>query len=142
MQQIIYIWIGLIVLLLIIEAATLGLTTTWFAIGALFAILAAAIGWGIEVQIIIFLIVSFVLLIFTRPIVVKYLKVGHTKTNVNAIIGKTGVVTVPIPENDRGQVKVGGQIWTAVSVDSEPIEKDTEVEVVAVEGVKLVVKRI
>lgn len=142
MGQIIYIWLGLIVLFLIIEAATLGLTTIWFTIGSVFALIAASLGWSLEVQIIIFIIISLVLLIFTRPIAIKYLKVGRTKTNVNAVIGKTGIVVMPIPEKDRGQVKVGGQIWTAIGLDGESFDKDEEVEVVAVEGVKLIVKRI
>ncbi|HBN83380.1 MAG TPA: NfeD family protein [Clostridiales bacterium] len=142
MEQITYVWVGLIILFLIIEASTMGLTTIWFTIGAIFALIAAGFGWAIEVQITIFIIISLILLIFTRPIALKYLKVGHTKTNVNAIIGKTGIVIIPIPEKDRGQVKVGGQIWTAIGLDGESMDLHEEVEVVAVEGVKLIVKRI
>lgn len=142
MDQAVYVWIGLIILFLVIEAATLGLTTIWFTIGAIFSLLAAVFGWALEVQIGIFFVISVVLFFFTRPVALKYLKVGHVKTNVNAVIGKTGVVTQSIPENERGQVKVSGQIWTAIGQNGESMEKDEEVEVVAIEGVKLIVKRI
>jgi membrane protein implicated in regulation of membrane protease activity len=80
-----------------------------------------------------------VLLIFTRPIVVKYLRIGNSKTNVNALIGATGIVIMDITQYATGQVKLKGQIWTAVSKSGVPILKDTEVVVDAIEGVKLVV---
>ncbi len=142
MDNLVYVWVGLIVLFLMIEGATMGLTTIWFAIGSIFSMLAALFGWSLQVQIGLGIIVSFILFFFTRPVALKYLKVGHVKTNVNAIIGKTGVVHLDTTENERGQVKVNGQIWTAVSKDQTPLKKGTEIEVVAVEGVKLIVKKI
>lgn len=125
----------------IIEGFTLGLTTIWFALGALVAMLVAMIGVGVIGQIFIFLIASAVLVYFTRPIAKKYLKIGATKTNVNSIVGLVGIVTKKIEPFNTGQVKVAGQIWTAKAHDNEEIEVDKQVKVIKVEGVKLIVKR-
>lgn len=136
----IYVWLGLIVVLVGIEAATVSLTTIWFAGGALMALILALFKLPLLVQIAAFLVVSIIMIIFTRPVAVKYLKVGTQKTNVDAFIGATGLVTMDISEHKPGQVKVKGQLWTAVSESGEYIPADTEVTVLAVEGVKLVVK--
>lgn len=136
----IYVWLGLIVVLVGIEAATVSLTTIWFAGGALMALILALFKLPLLVQIAAFLVVSIIMIIFTRPVAVKYLKVGAQKTNVDALIGATGLVTVDISEYKPGQVKVKGQVWTAVSKSGESIPADTEVAVLAIEGVKLIVK--
>lgn len=136
----VYSWLGLIVVLLIIEAATVSLTTIWLAGGAVIAFVFALFGLPLWTQIATFLAVSIILLIFTRPIAAKYFKVGIHKTNADALIGKTGLVVMDISEYKPGQVKVSGQIWTAVSESGNSINKNTEVDIVAIEGVKLVVK--
>ena len=136
----VYGWLGIIIILVIIEAATVNLTTIWLAGGALIAFIFALLKLPLFAQLIAFLAVSVILLIFTRPIAVKYLKVGTQKTNVDALIGKTGLVVMDISEHKSGQVKVKGQIWTAVSESGEYIKENTEVVIVAIEGVKLVVK--
>ncbi len=134
------IWIIVAVIFAIIEAVTFGLATIWFAIGALAAMLAAMIGIGIMGQIFVFLIASAVLLYFTRPVAKKYLKIGATKTNVDSIIGLVGIVIKKIEPFNTGQVKVAGQIWTAKSLDDKEIQEGKQVEVIKVEGVKLMVK--
>jgi len=136
----VYGWLGIIIILVIIEAATVNLTTIWLAGGALIAFIFALLKLPLFAQLIAFLAVSVILLIFTRPIAVKYLKVGTQKTNADALIGKTGLVVMDISEHKSGQVKVKGQIWTAVSESGEYIKENTEVVIVAIEGVKLVVK--
>lgn len=136
----VYVWLGLMVVLIGIEAATVSLTTIWFAGGSLVAFIFALFGLPLWIQITAFLIVSIVMIIFTRPVAIKYLKVGKEKTNIEALIGAKGLVTMDISEHKSGQVKVKGQIWTAVSRSGGSIPADTEVEVLAVEGVKLVVK--
>ncbi|HHU89759.1 MAG TPA: NfeD family protein [Clostridiaceae bacterium] len=136
----IYAWLGLIVVLIIIEAATVSLTTIWLAGGALIAFIFSLFGLPLWSQIAAFLATSIVLLIFTRPIAVKYFKVGIQRTNTDALIGKTGLVVMDISEHKPGQVKVRGQIWTAVSESGESIKENTEVTVAAIEGVKLLVK--
>ncbi len=143
MDQIPVVWIWLIVAVAcgIIEAATAGIATIWFAIGALGAMLAAALGLGTVWQMIIFLAGSTVLLIFTRPIAVKYLKIGAEKTNADRLIGKIGIVTETVDNIAAGgRVTVMGQSWAAVSESGEKIDIGCEVEVVKITGVKLVIK--
>lgn len=135
-----YAWLGLIVVLIIIEAATVSLTTIWLAGGALIAFIFALLDLPLWTQIGVFLATSILLLIFTRPIAVKYFKSKIQKTNTDALIGTTGLVIMDISEHKPGQVKVRGQIWTAVSESGDYIKADTEVIIVAIEGVKLVVK--
>ena len=133
-------WLAAVVVLLVIEIATLGLTTIWFAGGALIAGIAAVAGAGSIVQFVIFLII---LLIFTRPVAVKYLNVNRTRTNAESLIGKEAVVTQTVENlKNQGQVIVGGIEWTARTGDNETvIEKDTVVEIERIEGVKLIVKK-
>ncbi|NLU52443.1 MAG: NfeD family protein [Clostridiaceae bacterium] len=135
-----YTWLGILVLLIIIEAATVNLTTIWFAAGSLVAFFLSLLNLPLWLQIAVFLIVSAVLLIYTRPVAVKYLRVGRYRTNADALIGGRGVVIMDITEHSTGQVKVRGQIWTAVSRTGQPILKDTEVVICGIEGVKLIVK--
>jgi membrane protein implicated in regulation of membrane protease activity len=135
-------WLALMAVLLIIEIISLGLTTIWFAVGALFAFLASLIGLHPGIQIAIFVVVSIVLLIVTRPIAVKYLNSRTTKTNAEAIVGKKVRVTKAINNlKGEGQVVVNGLEWTARSSDDTVTFKPDEmVTVVGIEGVKLIVK--
>lgn len=139
MGDLVYIWLGLMVVLIIIEAATVSLTTIWFAAGSLLAFFMALFNLPLWFQIVVFLVSSTLLILFTRPIALKYLKVGRERTNIDSLIGETGLVVMDILPYATGQVKVKGQIWTAVSKTGEPIGKDNEVFVDAIEGVKLVV---
>ena len=136
-------WLIIFIVLIVIELLTMGLTTIWFAGGALIAGIAAVAGAGSIVQFVIFLIVSLILLIFTRPVAVKYLNVNRTRTNAESLIGKEAVVTQTIENlKNQGQVTVGGIEWTARTDDNETvIEKDTVVEIERIEGVKLIVKK-
>lgn len=133
-------WIGALVLFIVIEAASVGLISIWFAFGALAALLAAFFTNSIWTQVIVFTLVSLVLLIFTRPITKKWLNVKITKTNADSLIGQTAVVTKAIFQNEYGQVKIKGQSWTAKSTNEEVIEPHQDVEIIAIEGVKLIVK--
>lgn len=133
-------WIALAVLFAIIEAVTLGINTIWFAIGAVVASIVAYIGGGILAQIIVFLAVSILLLYFTRPLAVKKLKIGSEKTNVDTLPGQNALVISDITQYNTGQVKVQGQIWTAISEGIEETLKQGEtVSIIRVEGVKLIV---
>lgn len=134
------VWLIVALACLIIEGVTVGLTTIWFAAGALVALICAMLDFGIAVQVIVFLAVSFFLLIFTRKIFVEKLKAGSQKTNVNAIIGEKCIVTSPIRPYQVGQVKCDGQVWSATGEKEEmEIQAGQLVKVCAVEGVKLVV---
>ena len=135
-------WIIVLVAAIIVEACTMGLTSIWFAGGALIATVMAAIGLPIWVQIFVFFAVSVLLLVFTRPIAMRYFNKDRDKTNVEAIIGQQGVVIETIDNiNSTGSVKIGGMEWTARSVSNEIIEKDAVVTVKSVEGVKVLVTR-
>lgn len=141
-NEITLVWLVLVIIFAVLEGQTLGLTSIWFSIGSLGGLIASMLGLPIMGQIIVFLIVTAVMLIYTRPIVKKNLKVGSVKTNVNALIGLEGIVTEPILTHTYGQVKLKGQIWTAKSIDGDEICVDSEVEIIAIEGVKVIVKKI
>ncbi len=137
------VWLGLMILLLMIEVATLGLTTLWFAGGCLAAFFTALMHAPGLVQVLVFLVVSILLLYFTRPIALRYLNKSREKTNINTIIGKEAVVTSEINNlQAKGQVVVGGMEWTARTNSNEDIiETGTIVVIEKVDGVKLIVKR-
>lgn len=137
------IWLILAVVFGIIEAVTLGIATIWFAVGALIAWIFAAFDAPIIVQVIVFLLSSGLLLYFTRPIAQKYLKIGHTRTNADTLKGKTGIVIEDIDNiQGTGQVNVEGQIWSAKTTDNEKIDEGTQIEILDIQGVKLVVQKI
>ncbi|HKK95865.1 MAG TPA: NfeD family protein [Anaerovoracaceae bacterium] len=133
-------WLALAIVLGIAEALTLGLSSIWFAIGALLACIIAMLNGPLTLQIIAFFAVSIILMIFTRPILVDKLNIGKEKTNVDAIIDKTGTVTVDIAPFKSGRAYINGLDWNAISEDNINITKDTKVKVVAIEGVKVIVK--
>ncbi len=119
----------------------MGLTTIWFAGGALVAFLVAVLGLGLGVQIIIFAIVSLALLAVTRPLAVKYFNQERQKTNAESLIGQQALVTEDIDTiKAKGQVEIRGQIWSAKTDDPEgKIPKNTVVVVNGIQGVKLIV---
>lgn len=138
-DTIVIIWFAIFVLAAIIEATTMDLSSIWFSVGALAALLASLFGAGEVVQAIIFLIVSAGLLVVLRPIFKKYIKRNDAKTNVDRLIGKTAVCIKAIPVGERGEVRIDGKIWTAIA--NEEIAKDEKVVVLGIEGVKLVVRK-
>lgn len=133
-------WLIIFAVLLVIELLTAGLTTIWFAGGALVSTLFALIHAPVWLQVVVFIVVSVVLLIFTRPIAVKYFNRNRTRTNVESYIGQQAIVVADI-ENIKGygQVRLGSMDWSAKSLDGNDIKVGTVVEVKEVEGVKLVV---
>ena len=133
------IWLALAVIFLIIEAITVGLATIWFAAGAFAAFVLSLLNVPVLAQVVIFLAVSCCLLVFTRKIFVEKLRTGSESTNVDALIGETGIVTEEIRPLTVGQVKINGQVWSVLGKDDETIEKDRLVKVIAIEGVKLIV---
>ena len=134
------IWLVLIVVFLVAESTTVALVSTWFAIGSLAALLVALTGAGMGFQICVFLIVSSICLTALRPLVRKHIKPKLTKTNVDAVVGSTGLVTVAIDNvTAQGQVKLGAMEWTARSASGEPIAAGTLVKVERIEGVKAIV---
>ena len=128
----------------IIEMATIGFLVFWLGIGALLAMVTSFITDSILIQVIVFVVTSTLLLIFTRPLVNKFIKVPkETVTNAYSIIGKKAIVVKEINnvEGD-GQIKVDVEGWSAKSNTDEVISKETEVEIVEIDGVKAVVRKI
>ena len=133
-------WLILLIVLVVIEIITLGLTTIWFAGGALVTFILAMLDVSPVIQWAVFCAVSLALLFGTRPWALRFF--NSQKTNVDSLLGKTAVVTAEIHNLEgRGEVFVNGLTWTArTEKDSEVIPKDARVELIAVEGVKLIVR--
>lgn len=135
-------WLVLLILCIGVEVLTLGLTTIWFGAGALVAILASLLYAPLPVQVALFLVVSLLLLYFTRPIAVRYFNRDRVKTNVQSMIGRQAIVISGIDNlQAAGQVTVSGQEWSARSWDDGTrIPAGAVVIVTAVSGVKLIVR--
>lgn len=135
------IWLILFIVLVVFEFATMGLTTIWFAAGSLVAFLASLFHVTWWVQFVLFIVVSLVMLIFTRPFAMKYINRNTTRTNVDSIIGmKARVIAVIDNEQASGYVTINGAEWAARSADGAEIPVDTIVQVKSVEGVKVIVE--
>lgn len=135
-------WLIALAVLLIIEIITLGLTTIWFAGGALIAFLISLVTDNLLLELIVFLIISLALLIFTRPFAAKYFNKERVKTNCDLLIGKEAKVTEKIDNfNSTGQVSINGQVWTARALkDASIIEPGKRVVVREISGIKLIVE--
>lgn len=136
-------WLIAFVVLLGIEAATMVLTTIWFAGGALVAFVLSLLGVNVQIQLSVFVIVSFVLLFFTRPFALKFVNRTTVKTNSDSLVGKTAKVSVEVNNlQGTGAAVLNGQEWTArAREDSEIYPQGTIVEVKDIKGVKLIVSK-
>jgi membrane protein implicated in regulation of membrane protease activity len=140
-QHSVVIWVVALILFSVIEAVTVQLVSIWFAAGALAALIADLLGAGVTVQFVVFLAVSIICFIVTRPLVKKFSTSKIQSTNADRCIGETAVVVEEIDNvNAKGQVKVNGNIWTARSETDEVIAEGEKVTVLKIEGVKLIVK--
>lgn len=144
MSEMMILWLIVLVAALVIEAMTMGLTTIWFGGGALAAMIVELLNGSISIQVIVFLIISLILLFYTRPIAVKHFNKKRERTNLDTVIGKTAVVTIPIHNlKETGQVMLDGKEWTARSNDSsKQFDKDALVKIVSIHGVKLMVEEL
>ena len=134
----VWLWLAVFILSIVLEAATVDFVAIWFSIAALPSFGLALFNISFELQLIFFVLVSILLLVFTRPYMVKYFKTNRVKTNAQTVIGKTAVVTEKISPNEIGKVKLRGNSWSAISNDE--IEKGSKVRVLDIEGVKLIVE--
>ena len=143
MERELIFWLVLLVVLLVIELATLGLTTIWFAGGAAAAFVASILGAGLVVQIVVFLAVSILLLVFTRPFAAKYINKNRVRTNVDSLLGQKAVVTQDIDNlAGTGEARADGTVWMArTENDGEQIVCGTTVTILGVSGVKLIVEK-
>ena len=142
MSEMMVVWLIILILAIIVEVISLGLTSIWFAGGAIVAILATLLHANVPIQVALFVISSLLLLYFTRPLAVKYFNKDRIKTNVETLIGRQAVVISEIDNlQGIGQVTVGGQEWSARSVDErKQIPVGAVVEIIAINGVKLIVR--
>ena len=142
-QFFLYLWVGLLVLFAVIEGATAGLFTIWFALGALAALIAAAVGMPIWGQILIFILISAAALAGLRPLARRFTAPRKVRTNADRVLGKHALVLQKIDNTaGTGQVKVDGQIWSARTENDESVPEGTQVEVLRIQGVKLVVRAV
>lgn len=137
----VYVWLGLLVVLIVAELLTTQLVSIWFAAGALASFIVTLAGVEeLWIQIVVFVAVSVVALVVTRPIVRKLVNRKAVPTNADMVIGQTGVVTDRIDNNaETGLVKVNGAVWTARTEDGSVIESGEKVEIKEIRGVKLFV---
>lgn len=142
MDLMLWIWLGVIIVAVVVEALTTQLVCIWFAVGGVAALIAKAFGANEIVQIVIAAAVTLILVICTRPLVKKYLKNKKVSTNSDRYIGETGTVVERIDGTaGTGQVKVGTSLWSARS-EGEAIPENTQVKVLRIEGVKLIVEKV
>lgn len=133
-----YMWLIISIILGVVEILTVNLTTIWFVVSALVALFVSFFIDNFLIEMSIFVILGIILLITTRPLLNKLIKVKKENTNLDRVIGMVGVVTEDINKNSIGEVKVDGKRWSAIS-DKE-IKKDTNVKILEVNGVKLKVE--
>lgn len=135
-------WLVVLVALVVIELLTMGLTTVWFAGGALVATVAALFHAPMALQVILFLLVSALLLFFTRPLAVKYFNKDRVRTNAESLVGRQAIVISEIDNlQGIGQVNVGGMEWSArTRTDGEKLPVGAVATVLAIDGVKLIVE--
>lgn len=134
-------WLIIFAVFLIVEIITLGLTTIWFALGAIAAFLTAYVGFGMVVQVVVFLIVSIALFVITRPIAMKFFNKERERTNAESLIGQKAIVKEKVDTlRGEGKVEVNGMEWSAKTDESETIEAGTIVLIKGIQGVKLIVE--
>jgi membrane protein implicated in regulation of membrane protease activity len=139
----IFVWLGLTIVFALIEGATAQLTTIWFALGSAIAFVVAVCGVkSVMIQVIVFVAVSVITLLATRPLVKKIIHKKVEPTNADRNIGETGVTVTDVNNLlGTGEVNLKGTIWTARSANDTVIPKDTQVKVIKIEGVKLIVEQ-
>ena len=141
-MSLVAVWLIALVVLVIIELLTMGLTTIWFAGGAFVAMLMALAGLPIYLQLVVFLLVSLVLLFCTRPLALKFFNKARVKTNLDGLTGKKAIVLTEINNlSGTGQVNLNGMEWTARSVREDAVIPSGAVVIVKeIQGVKLIVE--
>ncbi len=140
MEVMVWIWLGFFIAAVIFEFLTVDFVSIWFAIAAIPSFILAILEQSPFIQIIVFVVIATVLLLFTRPAMMKYIKTNEIKTNVDSVVGTTGVVTKDITPDSIGRIKIRGADWSAIA--KETIRVDERVRVLDVEGVKVVVEKI
>lgn len=137
----ILIWLCVVIVFVIVEITTLGLTSIWFSAGALVAMLATFVTDSFLMQFSVFALSTLVFMVLLKPLTSKFFLKETVKTNFDRIVGEIGIVTTKIAM-DNGEVKIDGKVWSAKNVEQfEEIEVGEKVEILEITGVKLVVKK-
>lgn len=137
----VFVWLGVAILALVIEFMTNDLSSIWAAAGAVVTMIVAIFCDIIWLQILLFIVLTLIGLLLVRRYVKRYVRRNEIKTNSDAIVGKTAVVTQDVSFGSVGAVFVDGKEWSAIAQNSEEsISKGTKVEILAIEGVKLIIK--
>ncbi len=136
------IWFIVILIAAFIEATTMDLTSVWFAVGALIAFILGLLQVSVGIQVAVFFGSSIILLLSVRPIAKNYFKTNIVGTNADRLVGKVGSCTKEIPAGGRGEVKIHGSYWSAISSGDDIVNVDDKVEVLAIEGNKLIVVKV
>ena len=135
-----YVWLILAGIFVIGEVLTSGFLIFWFSLGSLIAMVVSFFIPDVIVQTTVFLISSVILILATKPLVKRFANIDTVKTNAQSIIGKKGLVTKDINSiKATGQVKIDGELWSAVGLNDMDISKGTEVKVIEIKGVKVIV---
>lgn len=145
MNEMMLVWIIILIAALVIEILTTGaLVSIWFCFGAGAALIAAFFNTPLWIQILLFVIISVLMLLFTRPLITKFIQPEEHPTNADRIIGETGIVTEKIENlTGNGYIEVGGRSWPARNIEaSDVIEAGEKVTIIRIEGVKVIVKKI
>jgi len=135
-----YIWLGIIILLALIEVMTINLTTVWFVISGLVALLISFVIDNFFIQFGVFVVLGVALLVKTRSVMEKWLKQNRSKTNLDRIVGMEGIVTEEITKHQIGEVKVDGKKWSAKA--DKKIKEGSTVNILKIEGVKVIVEEV
>lgn len=136
------VWLVIIILFAVVEGFTLDLTSIWFAFGALIGMISALFFDDFWIQAVFFIVGTMIFMLYLRPISKKKFFRESVKTNIDMIIGRTGVVTSNV-SSESGEVKVSGKFWSARNFDdTKTLIEGTKVEVLSIQGVKIIVKEI
>lgn len=137
----VYAWLALIVVFIVLEAATVNLVSVWFIGGAVAGLVSAILGASKLLQFTVFILVSALLLALLRPVLKKYLRVKPTKTNADRLLGQEALVTETIDNlQETGAIRINGVLWTAKSLEDTQIPAGTRVIIRRIEGAKVYVE--
>ncbi len=133
-------WLFIFIFFVVVELSTVNLVSIWFALGALASLFLSLVNHSFEIQLAVFIMVSAISLILTRPLVKKFLSKPMERTNLDRIIGKIGIVTEKIVPYAVGEVKIDGKLWSAIS--DEEISLNSKVEILSIQGAKVTVRAV
>lgn len=137
-----FLWLAICIFAIIIEITSINLVSIWSAVGSFASMIVSLFVEEFWIQLIVFIVVTVLFLVLARPYAVKYLKKNAVKTNVDSLVGRVAIVTDSILEDSKGVIKLGDVYWSAVTLDNSAVDTGKKVEIVSIQGNKLIVKEI